>query len=178
MALERRVADPYFRRNLIGLGIFLTVFQSLLIAYADYRFAESYRKAAKEITAQYAAADRVICFTGEWGFRYYLEREGARVLMRKQTDPEPGDIIVKPYVATPYPIPHDVEGHMELLEQRYVSLPYPVRILDYFSHAGFYSTGWGVLPFSLATGDEWEWFYVFRVTKKFEGPIPEVESLY
>ena len=85
---------PYLRRNLLVLTVVLSAVQSGLIAYGDYRFAEAYRTAAREINAQYARPGRVIWLTGEWGFRYYLEQAGSPVLIPTSTDPDMGDIIV------------------------------------------------------------------------------------
>ncbi|MDA2937112.1 glycosyltransferase family 39 protein [Acidobacteria bacterium AH-259-A15] len=177
-ALERRVKEPYFLRNLIWFGVILTGFYSLAVGYGDYRFAGVYRSAAREISSQYSQPAQTIWFTAEWGFRYYLEKAGAKPLTRTQRGARPGDIIVKPYVASPWVTLYDGDEYTQLLEQRYVSMKYPIRVLDFFSHAGFYSTGWGILPFSLSTGERWEWFNVFRVTREYEGPIPEPERHY
>lgn len=177
-ALERAIEGSYFLRNLMWSAVVLTGLYSLSVAYADYRFAEVYRRAAKEIHSQYAQSGRTIWFTGEWGYRYYLEREGANVLPRVATGPQAGDIIVKPYLASPWVTLYDGDQHTKLLEQRVVTSHFPVRILDFSSHAGFYSTGWGILPFSVTSGEKWEWFNVLRVLKAYEGPIPEQEKHY
>ena len=176
-ALERGIEGGYFLRNLMWSAVVVTGLYSLSVAYGDYRFAEVYRRAAQEIYSQYAQSGRTIWFTGEWGYRYYLEKGGANVLPRVATGPEPGDIIVKPYLASPWVTLYDGQ-HTKLVEQRVVTMDYPVRILDFSSHAGFYSTGWGILPFSVTSGEKWEWFNVFRVLKAYEGPIPEQERHY
>lgn len=174
-ALEQRVESRYFLRNLIWLGVVLTGVYGAAISWGDYRFAGVYRQAAREIVADYREEGRTIWFTAEWGFRYYLEREGARILARTQTGPRPGDVIVKPFLASPWVTLYDDQGRTSLLEQRPAELGYPVRILDFDSKAGFYSTGWGLLPFSLGGERPWEWFNVFRVEQEYTGPIPESE---
>ncbi len=173
--LEHRIKDEYLLRNLIWLGVFLTALYSVFLAYGDYRFAEVYRKNAQEIRRDYVRPGRTVWFTGEWGFRYYLEKEGARGLARTASGPREGDIIVKPYLASPWVTLYDPPEYVELLEQRHPSFDYPIRILDFSSHAGFYSTGWGILPFSVDSGDPWEWFNIFRVKKVYWGPIPQPE---
>ena len=70
---------------------------------------------------------------------------------------------------------YDGPSYTQLLEQRQASVTGSLRILDFFSHAGFYSTGWGILPFSINTSDRWEWFNVFLVTREYEGAITEPE---
>ena len=174
-SLESRVKENYFRRNLIGLGILLTGVYSFALAQADYQFAEVYRKAAQEIHADHAAPQRTVWFTSEWGFRYYLEKTGARVLTRTSTGPKPNDIIVKPYLATPWVTVYDSPEYLSLYERREAAMKSSLRILDFSSHAGFYSTGWGILPFSINSGDPWEWFNIYVVKKEFQGCVPKPE---
>jgi hypothetical protein len=173
--LEGRIGEPYFLRNLVWTGVVLTAAWALPPAVADYRFAETYRRAAAELAAEYSAPDHTLWFAGEWGFRYYLERHGARLITRTEPGARPGDIIVKPFIASPWVTVFDGEPHTSLVEQRHVDEPFPVRILDFSSRAGFYSTGWGLLPFSLDSGEPWEWFNVFRVERPYEGPPLEEE---
>lgn len=171
--LERKFKERYLIRNLLGAVVAFTVFVSGPIAYADYRFADIYRTISAELYSKYKSEDSTIWFAGEWGFRYYMEKQGAKLLPRTSRKPQPGDIIIKPYVAFPWVTLFDGDPKTSLLEQRVVEEPFPVRILDFSSHAGFYSTGWGVLPVSISAGDPWEWFNVYRVEMMFEGPVPE-----
>jgi hypothetical protein len=173
--LESTVQEGYFRRNLLWAGLWITLAYSIPIAYADYRFAETYRRYTAELHQEYAASGHRVWFTGEWGFRYYLEKSGARPIGRTQQGPQEGDIIIKPFVASPWVTLYDGAPYTVLLEQRIVQESWPIRILDFSSKAGFYSTGWGLLPFSWTSGENWEWFNVFRVERPFEGPIPEPE---
>lgn len=185
IALERRVTDSYFLRNLVWLAVVVTGGYSVVISSADYQFAQVYRTVAREIFQDYTSdgtvkgapgtPSRRVWFTAEWGFRYYLEKAGARILPRTKAGPSAGDIIVKPYLASPWSTLYDPSEYTYLLEQRYAQLKSPLRILDFTSRAGFYSTGWGILPVSLTEGEPWEWFNVFQVRKAYEGPIPAEE---
>ena len=170
--LEKRVKERYLVRNLLGTTIVLTALYGGVAAYADYRFAEVYRKSSVELYSKYKTDDATLWIAGEWGFRYYLEKEGAKLLPRISQEPKPGDIIIKPYVAFPWVTLYDGDPMTSLLEQRVVEEPFRVRILDFSSHAGFYSTGWGLLPLSVSTGEPWEWFNVYRV-ERISGPPPE-----
>jgi hypothetical protein len=173
--LERGVPDYHFRRNLVWLAIVLTGGYSLLVGYADYRLAETYRSIARELPAEYGGQGRTVWITGEWGFRYYMNRAGAVTLLQTGTGPKSGDIVIKPYVAMPWVTLYDGH-HLDLLEQRHAPVDFPIRILDFGSKAGFYSTGWGLLPFSWKEGERWEWFNVFKVKKEYEGPVPEPQQ--
>ena len=172
-SLEIRIKAGYLRRNLVGLGILVTGVYSFALAQADFQFAEVYRKAAREIQADYGGPGRTVWFAGEWGFRYYLEKEGARILTRTSTQAQPNDILVKPYLATPWITVYDSPEYLTLLERREARVKSPLRILDFSSHAGFYSTGWGILPFSASAGEPWEWFDIDLVRKEFRGLVPE-----
>ena len=176
--LEHRVAEPYFLRNLVWAGVAITAIYALLPSIADYRFAAVYRDTTRELVRKYQAPGRTVWFTGEWGFRYYATEAGARLLRRVGTGPKQGDIILKPYLASPWVTLFDGDQGSRLLEQRIVDEPFPVRLLDYSSHAGFYSTGWGILPLSWSTGENWEWFNVFEVKHAYDGPPPKEESLW
>ncbi|HUG43489.1 MAG TPA: glycosyltransferase family 39 protein [Acidobacteriota bacterium] len=173
--LESRVSETYFLRNLLWAGVLATFLYAIPIRHADYRFAGMYRDAAAEIAADYGSAENAIWFTGEWGFRYYMEREGGLLLTRTGVGPAPGDVIVKPFVASPWVTLYDGAPHSRLLEQRIPAMGTPLRILDFSSHAGFYSTGWGILPISWNSGEPAEWFNVFQVLRPYDGPVPEPE---
>lgn len=177
-ALEKRIQNGWFLRNLVWLGVVLTAGYSLLIAYGDYQFSEVYRRAAIEITEEYERPGQKIWFSGEWGFRYYFKKNRGSLLSRNSIEPVVGDIIVKPYLASPWVTLYDGNKYSQLVEQRFVSLRYPIRMLDFSSHAGFYSTGWGVLPWGLSNGERWEWFNVFRVKHPYQGLVPEPERHY
>ncbi len=177
--LESKVAfSPYFLRNLVWLGVVLTALYSLPIAWGDTRFARLYPREARRLVADYEGPDRRVWFTGEWGFRYYMTQAGARLLPRTALGPEPGDVIVKPRVAFPWVTLYDGAAYSRLLEQRPTGEDFPVRLLDFESHAGFYSTAWGILPWSWAAPGRWEWFNVYEVLKEYDGPIPEPERHY
>ena len=157
------------------VSLVLTVSYSLLVATADHRFAESYREECTRLVREFESQNRRIWYTGEWGFRFYMDQLGARALTQTGTDPEAGDIIVKPYIALPWITLYDSEEFVLLLEQRHLEAGSPLRILDFHSSAGFYSTAWGILPISFTGEKRWEWLNVFQVKKKFDGPIPEIK---
>lgn len=175
-ALERKVDfNRYFLRNLVWTGVILTLLWSLPIAYADYRFAGMYREEARALVQDYRRPGQEVWFTAEWGFRYYLEKAGARLLPRTSLGPKPGDVIIKPRVAFPWVTLYDRPEYTRLREQRPTSMTFPIRLLDFESHAGFYSTAWGILPYSWASEGRWEWYNVYEVIQEYDGPIPEPE---
>jgi hypothetical protein len=174
-AMEEGEGRIRLRGVLIWGAVALTALFGVLVSYADYSFAATYREAAQGIVREYAKPGRTIWVAGEWGFRYYMNRAGGRTLLRHDTSPKEGDLIVKPYVAMPWVTLYDNERLVKLVEQRFPSRDSAIRVLDFLSHAGFYSTGWGILPVSLASESRWEWFNVYEVKQRYEGAAPEPE---
>ena len=169
------IAAPGRARPALWLGVVLTGLYTAPIAYTDYQFAGLYRDYATQLVNRYAKPGRTIWFTAEWGCRYYLEKAGAKPLPRHSNQPREDDIILKPYLASPWVTLLDGDDYSELVEQLPAEIASPLRILDFSAQAGFYSTGWGILPFGWSTGERWEWFNVFRVKQPYAGPLPQPE---
>ncbi|RPJ60499.1 MAG: hypothetical protein EHM23_10235 [Acidobacteria bacterium] len=75
---------------------------ALGLAVADYQFAEIYRSFAENFAMAHQVSTKTAWFSGEWGFRTYLERAGARQLGRRDPRPQLGDLLIVPTLATPY----------------------------------------------------------------------------
>jgi 4-amino-4-deoxy-L-arabinose transferase-like glycosyltransferase len=164
-------------RQRIKYCVAATWLHAALIAHADYQFASIYPEIADLAFESYPV--QRVWTAGEWGFRYYMERQGAKTLSREDQRPGRGDIIVKPYLAMPYLTGYDDDAHLDLLRREFVYLSNPIRILDFESHAGFYSTGWGILPWSVAVRrKEVEIFNFFGVKKQFEGYKQKLKEDY
>ena len=141
-----------------ALGISLAI--ALLAAYADFALANSARTAATELMNKLGATSNGVAFEGHWGFQYYMEQQGARPLEREDLRLMPNEAIVVP------------AGNSYLF-----SLPRE-RVEDWFTYqanvanglstmngdmgAGYYSDGWGPLPFVFGAVPVEE-YRVFRV---------------
>lgn len=173
--LERAIAGQQTALYVLWGAVILTLLYSFPVAWADHLFAGQYRDAARELAGRYSAPGRQVWLAGEWGFRYYLERAGGEILLRNATEAKPGDILIKPYIASPWVTVYDGSQHSRLVEQVPMNGAFPIRILDFSSRAGFYSTGWGILPFGWREGEQWEWINVFEITSSYEGQPPSPE---
>lgn len=155
-----------------------TLVLSLSLSWADFEMASLYKREAHQLAQEFERPDRTVWFTAEWEFRYYLKKEGARILSRIQVGPKAGDILIKPNIAFPYQTLYDGSEYVRFLERRPAgAFPY-IRLMDFKAHAGFYSTAWGILPYSISWDDSWESFVIFEVKKLYDGPIPEPEKHY
>jgi len=97
-------------------------------------------------------------------------------LTRTDNSPEAGDIILKFRYAPSWPTLYDEASHATLIETRRLTSPGIVHLLNPVVKAGFYSTAWGILPFGLSCEPDRDYVRVYRVLKKYEGPIPRPEQ--
>ena len=139
---ERRNGPPsrVFYGSLLAAQLVL----GLGLAQSDYQFAGLGRREAYEFQRDYVRNTQPFLFSGEWGFRYYMTALGGEI-MAEDTTGYAGEIVVKSRLSLGRPF--DFDRSLEPLEQRTYRIRSPLRLLDVHAHAGFWSDGWGVLPF-------------------------------
>ena len=119
----------------------------MAVAHADAQLAESARSAATEIAAKAAASSASLKFEGHWGFQYYMEQQGAIALDSKNLRLSPRDVIVVPlgnsYL---FPLPGQIVEPWFAHDVPWSSW---ISTMDGTLGAGYYSDGWGPLPFVL-----------------------------
>lgn len=116
---------------------------SMWTAKADYDLAEIYRKFATESAQVFPEKERV-WFIGEWGFRYYMSQAGYRYLS-KDSDIKAGDMIIDPTIVARMSLG---QVHRPLQLKKVIAYPGNLlKTLHFGTHAGFWSQGWGLMPF-------------------------------
>lgn len=136
------------------------LFIALSVTLADYRLADTARKAAFEITQTHKNISGTLWFQGHWGFQYYMERLGAKALDMEEERPMQGDIIIIPLNNSfTYPLPDGFASPIGKF--RYAPLNW-LATMNGSVGAGFYSDGWGALPYVIGQIPVEE-YYVFRV---------------
>jgi len=145
--LERRNWLPPSR--LIGplwMPLGFSVAVGLLAARADYQWANSARNAAAVLRQKIGTSAPGIWFEGHWGFQYYLEQQGGKPLNRAHLLVPPNGAIILPWEnCYPFPLPRDkVEKwfRYECVGEKWVTT------MNTTAGAGYYSDGWGPLPFA------------------------------
>lgn len=118
----------------------------MVLAHADYRFAETYRQVARDLAQSHFPSRQPFLFSGEWGFRYYLAALGGEI-MAEDTAGQPGTLVVKSRLCLSKTFDNELDRSLDLVDRRIYSVASPIRLLDLRTHAGFWSDGWGVLPF-------------------------------
>jgi len=142
LLLMRSVRTRVFYACLLALQLIL----GILLSHADYEFAGIGRREARDFKSQYLTTKQPFLFSAEWGLRYYLTSIGGEIMPAEKTG-SPGELIVRSGLALGRPFDHEVGRSLELVERRAYRIRSPLRLLDPQTHAGFWSDGWGVLPF-------------------------------
>jgi hypothetical protein len=142
----------------VPLGVCLAI--ALMAARADWSLAGSARAAALDITKELAPQSKLIAFEGHWGFQYYMEQLGAKALDQGRPDLVPGEAVVVPLG----------NSYLFALPQEHIAAWHSYRfpagnwlcLASTAAGAGFYSDGWGPLPFVLQRAPVEE-YVAFRI---------------
>ena len=121
---------------------------SFLVSYADYRWADSARKATVEIKRT-LVGPRNIWFQGHWGFQWYAEAEGLSAFDARSSQISRGDLMILPLSnansMTLQPGVAESAGEITVPTCRWLTT------MNGPLGAGFYSDVWGPLPYVLAS---------------------------
>ncbi len=131
------------RRGWLALALAFNVLLGLNVSFAAYEFARAY-------TTISPPPGRTFLVNGEWGFRYYMERQGGRML-ESGSVPVPGEWIVAS--------PLSLAGNYDTLAEETavpvrssdIRVRTPLRLVDRYAHSGFSSVSFGLLSFSFST---------------------------
>ena len=144
----------------------LSALAALAVSHADAQLAGSAREAARDLAAQLGGRGAPVWFQGHWGFQYYAEGAGMQAIDAKASRFAPGEAIVIPRNNTNlFKLPARsvaVQGVAEWSPSPYLAT------MNGLVGAGFYSDGWGALPFALGSVPK-EQYVVLSVTAPF-GP--------
>lgn len=173
LAGERFSQSPEVLRNILWTGVFTTAVMGLLLASADYHLAsvnkEFAGRDAAGIGMETAAGGGRLWYVGEFGFRYYMEQQGFTQLP-EDTEVPAGDVIIQSPLADPRLFSDELKDKVKLVETISYGSVLPIRVTSFAAHAGFYGHFWGLLPFSLASGNVEE-FLVYEVVPPQKGHI-------
>lgn len=170
--LVRRFFDPDHGRPRIRVAAGLAIAQGLalglVLGTVDEEYAGRYRNLAVRIRETYP--ERNLWFVGEWGFRHYMSQAGARYLKSTDDTPQPGDVVVRPFIAGMHEMSPSLLARTTLVGRVPLRSRWPIRIMNFEAKAGYYSTHWGYLPWALSSAPL-ETIDVFEV----RSPAPPAE---
>ncbi len=118
------------------LGVWAVIALAMLVA--DLRYAKALDGLAQRVTQDREPA----WFTGEWAFRWRLERAGWRAVTPDSELPS-GAIVVGPDHAAPGPLPWERLVELERLDS---DDAFPLRLTDSIGRVGWYGETIGALP--------------------------------
>ena len=128
----------------VALGVSLAV--ALMAAWADWSLAGSARSAASGLAKEFARPSRLLAFEGHWGFQY-MEQLGAKALDESKQALVSGEVVIVP-LGNSYLFglpPARVAGSRAFR----VPVGKGLTVQSKSEGAGFYSDGWGPIPFAL-----------------------------
>ncbi len=145
----RLPSRPLLNSAMLASGsLVLSLAWGLALSQADLEFARIYPRAANEFANITKGMSSY--YGGEWGFRYYFGWAGARQLPLDESQVRGGSFLALPKLALQYDVPWDLRSMTMPLQTLTYEPATPLRTLDGQTHAGFYSTGWGLIPFSFS----------------------------
>jgi 4-amino-4-deoxy-L-arabinose transferase-like glycosyltransferase len=119
---------------------------SLAVASSDTELADSARNAADFIYRQSPAATAKTFFEGHWGFQYYMQSHGVQPVDLHGFRFDPGLMIVIPENNTNiFGLPPGLSVSQQVIE---VKTNLWMSTMRQEVGAGFYTSGWGPLPFA------------------------------
>ncbi len=157
MRLGKKKALP---QKVFSIGIVLTLLLGLSVSYGDYRYANCYRNFAQEKAASFKEEGKEIWFRGHWGFQYYMEKEGFEYLAIDRM-PTQGDLIIMPSIVHHEPLSKEIDEGIRLIDTVTYQTSFPIRTMHQRNKAGFYSHGYGFLPYAFSK-DYLEEFKIYR----------------
>jgi hypothetical protein len=157
VAREARKSERLGRSVLAG-AVFLGVVLSVAVLRADAAFAGAGRTAARALIAPLVRSGHTVWYVGHWGFQWYAEEAGGRIFPVDPPLPPPGDLVVASERSAPHVF---VEGKDWLRHVGRAEFREPGgRSMDMSMGVGFFSSGWGYLPWGWGS-DMFERFDVF-----------------
>ncbi len=166
LLLVRRIqssdASPAAARRTLAVGIASTVICGLAISVADYQFAVAERDLARSLGARLAGEGRV-WFSGEWGFRHYMEQAGFEYATLDGAGTSAGELLVMPEVPCPAALAPAFVARLRLQDAVASPRRFPIKVMSFEDRAGFYSNFQGLLPYSFS-GRPLDRARVFRIT--------------
>lgn len=146
------------------ITVALTGVLGFFVATADYQFASAYEEFAKGPAAEELKDYKAGWFSGEFGWRYYMEQQGYRYLLAMDDRPQQGDIIMIPFMPGPSGLNENLAKRVELVEEKSLEANLPMRIINAQAGAGFYGHRWGILPYSIS-GSEVDHIFIYKVVR-------------
>jgi 4-amino-4-deoxy-L-arabinose transferase-like glycosyltransferase len=137
---------------------------AIACSVSDYKFAGVYRAYVEErLPAVQVEVSGSVWFTGHWGWQWYMELAGALPFEAGKTRIGPDDALITVLIPSPVFLPREMPSYLHRTKEEPISPPFsfPIRLISPAAHAGFYSSGFGLLPIGFSH-TPYDFFVVWR----------------
>ncbi len=162
---ERHRAHVHRIGVLAGLLLAVQLGTALLVQGADYEYAGTYRDFARNIAPRFQA-EANLWYVGQWGWKFYADQAGLKMMNRDGPYPSPGDLLVWPekvHIGDAFSGPAGMGKRLKLVESFVYPGSIPIRTMDMESRAGFYAVIRRRIPYRFDGRPPLEIIRVFRV---------------
>jgi hypothetical protein len=169
--LTRQLSQPNRNQSrllvsALSFTLLVQVTVAFLVNAADYEYSNTYRRFAKEISANLPLHEHDVWFTGNWGWQFYSNSAGFRHLSPDGHLPNIGDFIIEPlYVHKDISVKNVIK-HVTIVDEKIYTASIPIKTMSPLVSAGFYSTTRNKLPYIFTSEGYLEIFRVYRVEGK------------
>ncbi len=139
---------------------------AVAVHIADYQYADAYRQYARRARERFAGRSETVWFVGHWGWQFYAQRAGFRMLNRDGPYPAATDLLIWPkrvHIGDVMNANAGLRSRLELQESVVYRSRLPIRTMSVEAGAGFYATIRRRIPYRFACGSPLEIFQVYRI---------------
>jgi 4-amino-4-deoxy-L-arabinose transferase-like glycosyltransferase len=166
-------AKPSVSRATAVLCSTIGILVGICLSIADFEAAQTNREIAQYFGGTLKGWTGQTRFGGEWGLRHYMLEQGFRQFLTDSDDLTGGTFLLSPREAVPYSIGQDVQSMLVPLWQKSWQTAFPIRLMNRSAHAGFYSSSWGLLPYSFSRAPVEE--VTVRQVSYLSEKLPEIQ---
>ncbi|MBN2406698.1 MAG: glycosyltransferase family 39 protein [Elusimicrobia bacterium] len=161
------VRSPGTRGRVFLYGmVFLTAVTGLLVAKSDYDYVAVYRAFAGSLGKEPAVQNRKVWFSGEWGYRYYMEEQGFGYILKDRPEQDDGDIVVVAGMPSYAGLDPLLLKKLDITKSFVYMHDSPIQTSSFETHGCLYSDWDGRTPLSFSFGKgQKERFHIFRVSE-------------
>jgi hypothetical protein len=143
-------AKPVVDRGSAALCAVIGLVLGICLSLADFQAASVHYAIARDFGFLFKQQASLTRFGGEWGFRHYMLEQGFRQFLTDSDNLAGGTFIISPREAVPYSIAQDVQSMLVPVRHDQYQGRIPIRLMNRSAHAGFYSSSWGLLPYTFS----------------------------
>lgn len=126
-------------------GMLLQMALGLALSAVNYQHWDGYRQFAVKLRRE--TESRRVWINGEWGLRYYFERDGGLPVRQGQIL-QPGEMVVSSDLS--FPVSISTGGNVLIpVAETEIRSSLPFRLVGLSSRSGYSSVAWGLRPFDL-----------------------------